>query len=666
MSELQHPVLTTTFLPLQRKSLARYIAHGTPPQTALEQAGLMAAQLCRARLHTPAEIERLLHEACALFASHDGAEAQLAGAGGGGQPELDAWLAALAAHGVLLAPAEILQEFIVQSPSGYPGLALQQACQETLAEHEIRFPAAFASDDEDDDQDEAVASDARAVEHHGLYTSEQARVLRAIAANPDELIDLDGYAGTGKGHLVLALMDARPGRYTYIAPSRGQVEAFRARLPASTAVRLLTQIEFANRVARHAARNGQTDGFVASYRRSTRTPREIAGRIGLQGIGGRSPEQVLLTAFEAINRWCASSAPRMAFQHFDRSVPAAMLDVAPYLAAAEHVWRSMFDAELQRSTLLSLSPAHIGKWLALRGVTPPQDMGMLLVDEAHDLSASWKQLLAGHAPGVVSLGDPHQCLSGTVPRWAASKVLEMHQSVRQGNQVDGLVNQALALDGLGQDSGPFVGAADRATGVLHYRDWSQVPAEGLRIHGNTADLALDAARLHAHGLRPYLHPASLRALRSALQGPLDAWRRHRDGASNPEWERSLAAQAGEGQGALLELFASADRVQSLLQALDDQGTPAEARVVLCLAEHAKNLQFDVVALSPSCFSAGQGSRIWHNPVRAAYLAMTRARRQLHVPVDGMEHLQHTAALQEQARQARKRGRQHASGYRPAR
>ncbi len=38
----------------------------------------------------------------------------------------------------------------------------------------------------------------RAVEHHGLYTSEQARVLRAIAANPDELIDLDGYAGTGK------------------------------------------------------------------------------------------------------------------------------------------------------------------------------------------------------------------------------------------------------------------------------------------------------------------------------------------------------------------------------------------------------------------------------------------------------------------------------------
>ena len=129
MSELQHPVPTTIFLPLQRKSLARYIAHGTPPQTAVEQAGLMAAQLCRTRLHPAAEIERLLHDACALFAGNEGAAAELAGPGGGGQPELDARLTALAAHGVLLAPAQILQDVIAQSPLEYPGLALQQACR---------------------------------------------------------------------------------------------------------------------------------------------------------------------------------------------------------------------------------------------------------------------------------------------------------------------------------------------------------------------------------------------------------------------------------------------------------------------------------------------------------------------------------------------------------
>ena len=90
----------------------------------------------------------------------------------------------------------------------------------------------------------------------------------------------------------------------------------------------------------------------------------------------------------------------------------------------------------------------------------------------------------------------------------------------------------------------------------------------------------------------------------------------------------LAALADDGQGALVELLASNEQVLALLQVLDAQEAASDGGVVLCLAEHAKNLQFDVVALSPSCFTAGQGSRIWHNPVRAAYLAMTRARRQL--------------------------------------
>ena len=666
MSDTPHPVLSTTFLPLQRRSLARFIAHGTPPQTALEQAGLMAAQLCRARAHAPAEVERLLHDACALFAADATAAARLAGTGGGAQPELEAWLSDLAAHGVLLAPAEHLQGFLEHSPRAYPGLALQHACQQTLSEHSIRFPAVAADEGDEDDAGDRDTTQARAVERNGLYTSEQARVLRAIAANPDELIDLDGYAGTGKGHLVLALMEGRPGRYTYVAPSQAQVEAFRARVPAATATRLLSQFEFANQLARHAARSGQTGGFVASYRRSTRSPREIAGRIGLQGIGARTPEQVLMTAFEAINRWCASAAPQLAFQHFDRSVPAAMLDAAPYLAAAEHVWQCMFDASLQRAALLSLSPAHIGKWLALRGVVPPLQMGMLLIDEAHDLSPAWKQLLAGHAPGVVSLGDPHQCLTGSAPRWAASKVLEMQQSVRQGSQVDGLVNQALAMDALGDERGPFMGATDRATGVLQYRQWSQVPTAGIRIYGNLLQLAQDAVQLHAAGAQPRIHPTTLRVLRSELQRLRDGWRRLSEGGSTRDWERLIAPYARVGQAAPTALATDSHAAQAIDQVIRAQEAAAPATLVLCMAEHAKNLQFDIVSLSSCCFTAGQNARLWHSPVRAVYLALTRASRQLWLPGDGMEQLQHSAQLHAQAQQARKLERQHASGYRPRR
>ncbi|MEV5120898.1 MAG: hypothetical protein ACN6PQ_16180 [Stenotrophomonas indicatrix] len=668
MSDTPHPVLHTLFLPLQRKTLARFIGHGTAPQTALEQAGLMAALLCRQRLHSPAQVERLLHDACALFAADSSAATtHLAGQGGGAQPELDAWLSDLAANGVLLAPAEIAQAFLASSPQHYPGLALQQACQETLSEHSIRFPAAFGSEEDvADDAVEAADADTHAIERNGLYTSEQARVLRTIAANPDELIDLDGYAGTGKGHLVLALMDARPGRYTYVAPMRGQVEAFRARVRGETAKRLLTQIEFANLLAQHAARTGRTGGFVATYRISTLSAREIAARIGLQGVGSRTPEQMLRTALDAITLWCASSATSLQPWHFKRTVHWSMINAEPYIAAAEHVWRCMFDSATQRGGCLSLTTGHIGKWLALRGVAPPVEMGMLLIDEAHDLSPSWRQLLAAHAPGVVSLGDPHQRLSGSVPRWNAAKVVEMHQSVRQGSQVDGLVNQALAMDYLGRDSGPFMGATDRATGVLHYADWSQVPDGGIRIYGDLLRLMQDAARLHVRGARVHIHPSTLRLLNAALRKPIEAWNTVREGGSLRDWERVVEQFQERGEGALADLFSRSDSPQTIMQTLQALVPAEESQLVLCLAEHAKNLQFEVVSMSDCCFRAKPAERSRHSPVRAAYVAMTRASRQLWVPEGAMEHLQTSAAQHESAKQEQQLERQHAAGHRPRR
>jgi len=669
MSDIAHPLPTTCFLPLRRRTLARHLGKGSAPDTALEQAGLLAAQLCRRQAQPAAQIERLLHEACTLFAAHPAAAAaQLAGPGGQGQEELEAWLAELAARGVLLAPEATLQPFLDHSPEAYPGLALQAACQETLAEHSIRFPAAFASDDEDDRSggDDSDATAGRALQRTGLYTREQAQVLRAIAANPDELIDLDAYAGTGKSHLVLELMDTRPGRYTYVAPSRGQVEAFRARVPATTAARLLTQIEFANALAQHAARSGITGGFVPVYRQSTLWPRDIASRIGVRGIGQRTPEQVLLTAFDAINRWCADAAPTLQPWHFGRSVPWALLDAAPWIAAAEHVWRCMFDPVVQKGGCLSLTVAHIGKWLSLHGVVPPQEMGTILVDEAHDLSPAWKRLLAAHAPGVVSLGDPHQRLSGRADRWTSAKRLEMHHSVRQGSQVDTMVNHALSLDEGDGERLPFEGATDRATGVREYAHWQDVPLQGLRVHGSLWRLLHDTVALQAQGAQVHVHPASLRLLQKEAHAPIDAWRTAREGGPSHRWEAFVAACQQRGLDDVPALFSGGFDALAMARLMAALVPAQDSSIVLCLAQHAKNLQFDVVTLSACCFNSGHDGRLPYSPVRAAYLAMTRASRQLWLPGDAMAHLQDSAQRHALAREAQRARRRQGMGNGPTR
>lgn len=669
MPDIARPSPPAHFLPLRRASLVRHLARGQAPATPLEQAGLLAAMLCRTQAHAPAQLERLLHDACALFAADAASAVQLAGTGGAGQAELDAWLADLAVRGVLLAPDDAVDAFVATDPTRYPGEPFQSACLTTVTGHVIRFPAQAGSAVGLEDESAAVQaprSDARAVERSGLFTSDQARVLRAIAANPDELIDLEGYAGTGKGHLVLALLDARPGRYTYVAPSRGQVEAFRPRVPADAATRLLTQIEFANAIVQHAARTGQLAGFAPTYRQSTLALRDIVARIGLRGIGQRTPEQVLMTAFDGINRWCASAAPSLEPRHFQRSLPWAMVDAAPYVAAAEHVWRCMFDPVVQKGGCLSLNVGHIGKWLWLRGIDLPVAMGMVLVDEAHDLSPAWKQLLSRHAPGVVSLGDPHQRLVGRASRWSSAKVLEMHQSVRQGSQVDGLVNQSLALDEAAGATERFSGAHDRATGVRQYAAWAQVPVGGMRLYGSVWRLLREATQLVARGAQVHVHPASLRVLQKDAQGPIDAWRSVREGGPTRRWDAFVAACGQRGQPEIAVMFSDGFDAAAL-ERLSARLVPLETcTVMLCLAQHAKNLQADVVAMSDCCFSTGQDARLPYNPVRAAYLAMTRARHQLWVPGDAMAQLQDSAQRHAQARRDDRAKRMRAMGHPPAR
>ena len=669
MPDTARPSPAAHFLPLRRASLARHLARGEAPATPLEQAGLLAATLCRTRAQPPAQLDRLLHDACALFAADAGNAARLTTAGGAGQADLDAWVADLAMHGVLLAPEEAVETFLAVDPTQYPGEPFQAACLTTVTEHVIRFPAHDSGMDQPDEESAAgqvLQSETRAVERTGLFTSEQARVLRAIAANPDELIDLEGYAGTGKGHLVLALLDARPGRYTYVAPSRGQVEAFRPRVPANAATRLLTQIEFANAIVQHAARTGQLVGFAPTYRQSTLALRDIVARIGLRGIGQRTPEQVLMTAFDGINRWCASAAPSLQPRHFQRSLPWAMVDAAPYVAAAEHVWRCMFDPVVQKAGCLSLNVGHIGKWLWLRGIDLPVALGMILVDEAHDLSPAWKQLLSRHAPGVVSLGDPHQRLIGRASRWSSAKVLEMHQSVRQGSQVDALVNQSLALDEAAGATERFSGAHDRATGVRQYTAWTQVPARGMRLYGSVWRLLREATQLVARGAQVHVHPASLRVLQKDAQGPIDAWRSVREGGPTRRWEAFVAACGQRGQPEIPAMFSDGFDAAAL-ERLFARLVPLEtSTVMLCLAQHAKNLQADTVAMSECCFSTGQDARLLHNPVRAAYLALTRARHQLWVPGDATAQLQDSAQRHAQARGDDRAKRMRAMGHLPAR
>ncbi len=650
------PASLTYTLPLSEAALTAFLDDGTIPPSQLERAGLFAAAICLRSRQAHGAVSALISQACILFAEHpDAASAQFQVLRADLPVSLTAWQQMLAAQELVLAPAGLLLKHA--AGPGYDADAFQRDSDATLAPHVVRFYNEAAGRANSEVIGEAPQAPIYVEREHD-YTADQARALRAIVANDDEHIDLDAYAGTGKTHLVLQLLAGATRRFTYLAPRPSQVQAFRERLGTDLPVTLLSQIGFANQVAADAHKRGILGtNFAPVYQVSRLSFPEIASRIGLQAIGRHPPAGVLRIAFEGIATWCRSTSPQLEPRHFLRAVPFAMIDAQPYLHAAEHVWRCMFDPALQKAGLLSLTPDHIGKWLVQHGARIPDRWGTLLIDEAHDLSPAWKQLLAGYEGAVISLGDPHQRLIGRAPRFATGMALEISQSVRQGRYVEQLVNDTLAMDPAGPYQQPFSGADAHATVAGTYAHWDDVPAEGTQVYGSAWRLLEEAQRLAAGGAAFGVHPESLTTLGREVARGADAYREMiSHGGSSQRWEDLLSECAEQDLPQIPRMFMRGYNREHF-QALGERLQPhLQTPLLLMLIEHTKNTEFTQVAMSPCCFRTGFARRFAHNPVRAAYTAMTRGSRQLWLPENALEALQESAtryqALQAEARRSR--------------
>jgi hypothetical protein len=299
----------------------------------------------------------------------------------------------------------------------------------------------------------------------------------------------------------------------------------------------------------------------------------------------------------------------------------------------------MFDPVLQKATLLSLNVDHIGKWLALHGARIPASWGTLLIDEGHDMSPAWKALLSGYEGSVISLGDPNQRLVGRSPRFATGMKLEIVQSVRQGPMVEQLVNETVALDATGYFDGPFAGSPDQPTLARTYAAWDEVPGRGARVYGNPWRLLEEAQRLSAAGASFGVHPDTLSSVGREVNRGEEAYREMTShGGSSQRWEALLAECNEQDMPQIPRMFMrgyNRDRFIELTQRLT---AFHEAPLQLMLVEHAKNAEFAQVAMSMCCFRTGFGRGYAHNPVRAAYTAMTRGTQQLWMPAGALDEL----------------------------
>ena len=664
----------TTYLPMTRTAAVGFLSTGAVPVSVIERAGLYVLLVLTGS--TPPnrfQIDNALTDADRLFSNTPEGEVaqflldQRRDSHAGMADTIDGLLER---QGIVFASDAAMVKRAWCGADGRYTPAFQARCRNTMSDFQVSMAKAPSSplpssetdaakieqdeisDGLEEDADTFVRMPRQSVRLHG--TTDQARAASIIAAAPDEHYDLAAYAGSGKTHLVFEL-GSRMRQWTHLAPTAAHRFSFQRRFGNQKAPSFVMAGLAVRMVADQVKKQGHSTWVrPPTLTTSTRSLAQKAEVAGIPAIGAHSPAKVMLLVEDAIRRWCLSDRSAITIEDLPglNILPAERPAI---VAHARNVWDRMFEPrKVSADEPFHIRAYHLVKWLDLaRAEIPP--MGVLMVDEAHDLSPAWMALLDRYADGVVLMGDPYQRLDGRPPRLERVKAIAMTQSVRTGEQAMPLIESVIDMhaDRLMPDT--IRGSRDHMTRVQTYRTPSETPDAGLRVYGTEWQLLADALRMKDAGASFQILPASSKVMWHSVVDAIGLFmEKMHDKAPSPRsqyhlasftnWDSLAAHLVTIGQDAVVRLIERGFTVahaQVLMKAASVKEEEPEASITLALLEHTKNLEDDVVVMSPCCFSSVSNrrfGRIREKLLKSVYLAMTRVRSELWVPGDALDRL----------------------------
>lgn len=645
--------LSTYYLPVTQKTAEDFLTHGVVPDLLIERIGLLVVMMVSRPGDVPrANLSRALAELYERFLNSPGdvVEACLGELRNEvAQQTAAETLTVLFERGIRFASEEQMASRAWCGANGRYTETFQDCCRDTLIDYEITIePETEGKDPEADDwgDDETPTDHVRQrVKLHG--PRDQVRAATAIAAASDEHFTMTAYAGTGKTHLLLALAGSG-GRYTHLAPTVAHRQAFLNRVGSTERIKSVTLYDLAATMANALVRKGNTR-WVNPPRVgvSTWSPTRQAESIGVPSIAGKPPVTVLLTIYRIIRAWCYSNDDEITLGHARKVSQAGLLeDGAAYVAWAQKVWdqmSSLLPAKQER--IFSFNLYHLVKWLDVSGAEIPP-MGMLFLDEAHDLPAPWYSLLRRYPQGWVAMGDPYQCLAGRVPQAPQAKALTMVQSVRAGEQATPLFQSVIDQHSERLVDDAIVGSRDHVTRPRAYAPNDELPLTGLRVYGSVWKMLEDALRLKGGSARFRFVQASEKMLIEAARDAI-LLRRSGDRPRSYElrqfknWDELSHHLESNGCPNVARLFDRGFREDNLDELTKSQSEDGRHCLTLGLLEHCKNLEFSIVAMSSCCFSQPTNTRSKDKKdkrIKEIYIAMTRVQDELWLPGDALERL----------------------------
>lgn len=482
-------------------------------------------------------------------------------------------------------------------------------------------------------------------------THEQYRVPQTLLGTLDDHLHVQGYAGTGKTHLIRIAVDTLLAqgvpawRILVLTYTWGQREAIRKHLPTDVACRTV------NHVVKDILPNTLLDPTVTHLRKrsaatDTISDERVAQHYGLVEVGDLSAIQLARLAKLTLSRFCVSDDPVIEQKHLPAGYGPSLLrgNDPTYTERAEVIVKTA--KALWGDTQLPSSPdfqppvhgLHQVKFCSLHGLGLPGRYSYVIADESHDLSPAVLQLLNNSSLPGLTFGDNYQNLAAR-PGFRPSGIRTRHlvSSYRAGAMLEQVVNPLLQVHPI-EPRELFTGSRDIPT-VIEYYDKPFIPTRAtVIVVADNWGLWSWAQRLASNGVAFTLYDSE-RDLNRFVLNAIDLYHhniraRHRDIHNFASWEVLDKALRGRSNfQSMSEALQRGYEIKHWNSTFAALQSGRGAVYFLGTVGAVKNMDFDEVLLSPDTVELlwqSEGAKL-AAAESALYTAATRVKRRLFVP-----------------------------------
>lgn len=475
----------------------------------------------------------------------------------------------------------------------------------------------------------------------------QDKLVRTFRANLDEDLHVQGYAGIGKSHLLVALLEhLRPERTLLLAHTDAKLDNLRQRMKGvieKKAGRTFQQFaqslllgrrpQFANTPARVASKQA------------------VAQELNIFGFRHHDGQATLDVCLQVIERYCRSREHSFSTNHLPHfTQPLSRPDASVLLEYSSRLWGYLelnpaWGSQTGFDALLLLKRA------SLADCRVPPRYTHVLIDESQDIPAPLLQIIERGRQVLITLGDEYQQASGVVvKRKREVRQSDISFSVRSGRAVERLVNPLISRHSQ-KSKIPFEGARDADVAIEEYPT-GFVPPEGcVVLTASRWDTMRWAIELHkANCAFGFADKVAQEDFKQFMGSAIALFKpdfysteysekgAHPYFSDMPDWQAVCDAnQFDESFHWVRAELEKGFKVADLTRLNRMLGHPGK-RCLLMPAEDAGGMEFDEVLLTPALLTTWKFKDAYEFDQRicAVYIAISRAKVKLYVPFDVVE------------------------------